>query len=255
MSSKIACITGATAGIGEATAFEFARNGYDLIITGRRSDRLLSLARAICDENPNCSVRPLEFDVRDRAATTQAFESLGPDLNHIDVLVNNAGLAAGISTIENGDPDDWDRMIDTNIKGLLNVSRMVIPGMKDRRSGHIINLGSIAGKQTYPNGNVYCATKHAVEALTAGMRLDLVSFGVKVTNVCPGAVETEFSLVRFHGDSEKAKAVYNGFEPLKAKDVAEVIYFAASRPPHVTLNDVLVMPTAQADATHLHREG
>ncbi|MGD1848208.1 MAG: SDR family oxidoreductase [Salibacteraceae bacterium] len=253
MKSKTVLITGATAGIGEACAQEFAQNGHRLILTGRRVDRLAQLSTDL-QEKFQVDVLALEFDVRDREMTSKVLGNLPAAYQHIDVLVNNAGLAAGISTVENGDPEDWDRMIDTNVKGLLNVSRMIIPGMKDRRSGHIINLGSIAGKQTYPNGNVYCATKHAVEALTAGMRIDLLPFKIRVTNVCPGAVETEFSLVRFHGDADKARSVYRGYTPLMAKDVAEVIYFAASRPPHVTLNDVLVMPTAQADATHFHRE-
>jgi len=251
---KIALITGATAGIGEATAQLFAEHGYNLIITGRRSDRLDQLAKQLQAAH-GTTVLSLTFDVRDSAAVEANLGNLPAEWQTIDVLVNNAGLASGISSIEDGSLDDWERMIDTNFKGLLYVSKAIIPYLKERKRGHIVNIGSIAGKETYRNGNVYCATKHAVDSLTKAMRIDLLPYQIKVTGVCPGAVETEFSIVRLHGDVEKAKSVYNGFEPLKAMDIAEVIYFTASRPAHVNINDVLVMPTAQANSSTIFRHG
>jgi len=249
--SKIALITGATAGIGEATAFKLAEEGINLIITGRREARLHQLKNKL--EQLNVRVLPRSFDVRDEQAVKIALGSLPEEWQKIDILVNNAGLAAGMNALHEGDSDDWDRMIDTNVKGLLYVTRAVTPGMVARRRGQIINIGSIAGKEVYPKGNVYCATKHAVDALTKGMRIDLLPYGIRVTQICPGAVETEFSLVRFHGDAVRAGKVYEGFENLVANDIAECIHFVVTRPPHVNINDMVVMPTAQATATLFHK--
>ena len=245
---KVALVTGATSGIGEATALMFASNEYDLIITGRRSDRLKVLKSKL--ETESTQVLDLCFDVRDEHQVKSMLGKLPPYWKKIDVLVNNAGLAAGLDSIDNGDSDDWNRMIDTNVKGLLYVTKEVVRVMKDNNiEGHIINIGSIAGKEVYPNGNVYCATKHAVDALTKGMRMDLLKYNIKVTQICPGAVETEFSLVRFHNDVERAKTVYKGFESLVAMDTAECIWFAVSRPKHVNINDMIVMPSAQASSS------
>lgn len=249
--SKIALVTGATAGIGEATALMLAEEGAALIITGRREERLLLLKNKL--EQLNVRVLPLCFDVSDEQAVKQSLGSLPEEWRAIDILVNNAGLAAGMNTVQEGDSDDWNRMIDTNVKGLLYVTRAVTPGMVERGRGQIINIGSIAGKEVYPNGNVYCATKHAVDALTKGLRIDLLPHGIRVTQVCPGAVETEFSLVRFHGDAARAEKVYQGFENLVAGDIAECIRFVINRPPHVNINDMVVMPTAQATATLFHK--
>lgn len=250
--SSIVFITGATSGIGAACARLFARQGYDLLLNGRRVERLQGLAEELREQYP-AKIHLLPFDVRDRQQVNEAVGALPSDWKNIDVLVNNAGLALGFSPIQEGEVQDWETMIDTNVKGLLYVSKAVAPLMIAAGKGQIVNLGSIAGKQTYPNGNVYCATKKAVEALTEGMRIDLLPHGIKVTSVNPGAVETEFSVVRFKGDQERAGAVYEGFDPLTAEDIAEVIYFAASRPAHVTINDLTVMPTAQATATIFHR--
>lgn len=245
---KRALITGATSGIGEAIARKFAANGWNIIITGRRKERLQSLAK-ILKEQYQVEVLELAFDVRDKEAVFQAINQLQAPWDQIDVLVNNAGLAVGMNKIQDGEIDDWERMIDTNVKGLLYVSRAVMPGMTERKQGHIINIGSIAGKEVYPNGNVYCGTKHAVDAITKAMRIDAVEHNIKVTQVAPGAVETEFSVVRFKGDKQKADKVYQGFSPLRGEDIAEVTFFAASLPPHVNINDMVVMPTAQASAT------
>ena len=245
---KVALITGATSGIGEATACMFASNGYSLIITGRRADRLKKLKQKL--EKDSTRILDLCFDVRNEDEVRKALEELPDSWKRIDVLVNNAGLAAGLDPIDGGSSDDWNRMIDTNIKGLLYVSYEVAQIMKEHKiKGHIINIGSIAGKEVYPNGNVYCATKHAVDALSKGMRMDLLKYNIKVTQICPGAVETEFSLVRFHNDADKAKSVYDGYEALVAKDIADCIWFAVSRPSHVNINDMLVMPTAQASSS------
>jgi len=249
--NKIVCVTGATSGIGEATSLLFAKHGFDLIITGRRADRLKGLADKILEYKVN--VCPLTFDVRDRIAVEEAVNSLEGKWKNIDVLVNNAGLSVGLNSLQEGIHDDWERMIDTNIKGLLYITRCVVPFMIANRKGHIINIGSIAGKETYPNGNVYCATKHAVDSLTEGMRIDLLQHNIKVTQVAPGAVETEFSLVRFKGNKEKADLVYKGFKPLQAEDIADVIFFAATRPSHVNINDLLIMPTAQASAVQFNK--
>ncbi len=250
---KIVVITGATAGIGEACAHIFAKNGYQLILTGRRKDRLEKLSSALsskCKSKVHC----LSFDVRNFDETQAAINSLPKDWSQIDILINNAGLAAGFGPIQDGDINDWNQMIDTNQKGLLHVSKCIIPLMIARNAGHIINIGSIAGKEVYLNGNVYCATKAAVDAITKGMRIDLLKYGIKVTQVAPGAVETEFSLVRFHGDEAAAAKIYEGFTPLTAKDVADVVYFAANLPAHVNINDMIVVPTAQANTSHTHRK-
>jgi len=251
--NRIALITGASSGIGEATAEMLAQNGFDLILTGRRIEKLKSLKEKLEKDN-ECQISILQFDIRDKNETKAAFNTLSEDWKKIDVLVNNAGLAVGLDPIHNGDEDDWDRMIDTNVKGLLNITRLVSPLMVERNTGHIVNISSIAGKEAYANGNVYCATKHAVQALTQSMRIDLVKHGIKVSSVAPGAVETEFSLVRFKGDQQKADNVYTGFTPLYAKDIAETILFMVTRPSHVNIDDVLIMPTAQAFSRVIHRE-
>lgn len=249
---KLALITGATSGIGEATAFILAQNNYNLILTGRRNERLIEVKQKIQQEN-NAEVLLLNFDIRSFAETEKAINSLPAGWRAIDVLINNAGLAAGLSTIDEGVIDDWEIMIDTNIKGLLYITRLVSPIMVERGSGHIVNISSVAGKETYPLGNVYCATKHAVQSVSKGMRLDLLKHGIKVSSVCPGAVDTEFSVVRFNGDKERAKKVYEGFTPLYAQDIAETILFIVTRPKHVNIDDVLVMPTDQAFARDFNR--
>lgn len=246
--SKIALITGASAGIGKATAKLLAMNDYNIIITGRRLERLKELQSEIKSES-GANVLILNFDIRSREAVEEALESLPSEWREIDVLVNNAGLAVGLHHINDGIVDDWERMIDTNIKGLLYISREISNGMVQRRKGHIVNISSIAGKEAYEKGNVYVATKHAVDSLSRAMRIDLVSHGVKVTNIAPGAVDTEFSTVRFKGDRKKAESVYKGFTPLYAEDVAEAVLFAVGRPPHVNINDLSIMPTAQASAS------
>ncbi len=250
---KIALITGATSGIGRAAAFKFSENGYNVIITGRRKERLNSIAREIRKKS-GAQVHPLCFDIRSMKEVQKSVASLPGQWKKIDVLVNNAGLAAGLSDIQDGNAGDWETMIDTNIKGLLYISKAVIPLFIKNGTGHIINIGSIAGKETYAKGNVYCATKHAVDALTKSMRIDLLSHGIRVTGIHPGAVETEFSLVRFHGDEQKAKNVYRGFTPLSADDVADAICWAASRPAHVNINEMVIMPAAQANTQHLNRK-
>lgn len=252
MNRKIALITGATSGIGEATATKLAENGFDVVITGRRNDRLTALKQKL--EKNGTRVLSLCFDVRVESEVKSTVENLPEEWKNIDVLVNNAGLAAGLGNIQDGDTDDWNRMIDTNIKGLLFATRYISPLMIARNSGHIINIGSIAGKEVYPCGNVYCATKHAVDALTKGMRIDMLPHNIKVTQVCPGAVETEFSIVRFHGDKARADKVYEGFDCLIAQDIADCIWFAVSRPPHVNINDMVVMPTAQASGTVFNKK-
>lgn len=251
--TKIALITGATAGIGEACAHVFAREGYNLILTGRRLDRLEKLAAHLNDKY-NVEIAVSSFDVSNREQVIENLEGLPGQWKKVDVLINNAGLSQGLDPIQKGSYDDWETMIDTNVKGLLYVSRVVSNWMINNGYGHIINLGSIAGKEVYANGNVYCATKHAVDALNKGMRIDLLPHGIKVTAVHPGAVETEFSEVRFKGDKERAKKVYEGFEPLAAADIAETIWFVASRPAHVNINDLVIMPTAQATAGTIFRK-
>lgn len=245
-------ITGATSGFGEACARKFATNGYNIIITGRRAERLEKLKQELLPLG--VSVISLCFDVRSLEQVEKAIESLSEDVKKsIAILINNAGLAVGRETIDQGIVDDWERMIDTNIKGLLYVSKNIIPLLQENKRGHIFNIGSIAGKEVYPMGNVYCATKHAVDALSKAMRIDLVNDSIKVTNIAPGAAETEFSLVRFKGDQQKSDATYRGFEPLIAEDIAETIYFVATCPKHVTINDLTIMPTAQASATIFHK--
>ena len=250
---KKALITGATSGIGKAAAEALARKGYDLIITGRRRDRLYETEREITTKYPSVKIMPLNFDVRDNSEVEKAVDSLPSEFKNIDVLINNAGLAAGLNKIQDGVIDDWERMIDTNIKGLLYITRKIVPTMIERGKGHIVNIGSIAGKEVYENGNVYCATKHAVDALTKAMRIDMVKHGIKVTGICPGMVETEFSSVRLKGDEVGAKAVYKGLKPLTAEDVADVIAYVVEMPPHVTINDLVIMPTAQASAAITNR--
>jgi 3-hydroxy acid dehydrogenase / malonic semialdehyde reductase len=250
---KIALITGATSGIGEATALLLARNNYDLIITGRRNQRLEQLQMKIESESGS-EVCLLNFDVRKQEDVKYAINSLPDKWKNIDVLINNAGLAVGMHHINEGEVDDWERMIDTNIKGLLYVTREVSPGMVERKSGHIINISSIAGREVYEKGNVYCASKHAVTALSKSMRVDLGKHKIKVTNIAPGAADTEFSLVRFKGDKDKAKSVYKGFTPLFAGDIAETILFVLTRPAHVNIDDLLITATAQSAVSVFHRE-
>lgn len=249
----IALITGATAGIGKATATEFASKGYDLVITGRRRERLDALKQEL-ETTFNVQVLALCFDVRSEQEVKAAIESLPEAFKAIDVLVNNAGLAAGLAPIQDGRIDHWERMIDTNIKGLLYITRYVSGLMIPRKKGHIINVGSIAGKEVYANGNVYCATKHAVDALNKGMRIDMLPHHIRVSAVNPGMVETEFSIVRYDGDKERASKVYEGLVPLSAEDVAETINWMASRPAHVNISDVIITPTIQANATTVLRE-
>ena len=248
--SKIALVTGATSGIGKATAQILAKNNYKIILCGRREDRLLELKNELSSFT---EVHTLSFDVRDKKAVFDSINSLPEGFSKIDVLINNAGNAHGLDAIQNGDLDDWDAMIDINVKGLLYVSKAIIAKMIEQKSGHIINIGSIAGKEVYPNGNVYCASKHAVDALNQAMRIDLNPDGIRVGGIHPGAVETEFSEVRFKGDSEKAANVYKGFEPLRAEDIADIIHFVISRPYYVNIADLLVLPTAQASATVMNK--
>lgn len=249
---KTALITGATSGIGLATAQKAASLNYNIIITGRRLDRLLTLKTEL--EKSGVKVLELCFDICNREATKQAWDGLPKEWKKIDLLVNNAGLAAGNEPINEGSWTDWEQMIDTNIKGLLTMSQLVVTGMIERKSGHIINLSSIAGSEVYANGNVYCATKHAVHALTKGMRIDLLPHNIKVSSISPGMVETEFSIVRYHGDKEKADNVYKGLTPLNAEDVADAIEFMITRPAHVNVNDMLLMPTRQASGVYNYRE-
>lgn len=246
-----ALITGATSGIGKATAAALAQRGYNLILCGRRTDRLAEVAGELGQQT---TVTTLAFDVRSYEAVTEAIASLPDNWKAIDVLVNNAGNAHGLSTVQDGDVADWDAMIDGNVQGLLYVSKAVIPGMVARQKGHIVNISSIAGKQTYANGAVYCASKAAVEALSTGMRLDLTQHGIKVTNIAPGAVETEFSVVRFKGDADRAAKVYEGFDPLTAKDIADAIVYAVTAPANVTIADMTILASAQAAATTIYRK-
>lgn len=244
-------VTGATSGIGYATALLFGKNGYNLILCGRREDRLKNLEGQL---DGLCKCTSLTFDVRDKQAVSHRLENLPAGFKEIDILINNAGNAHGLQPIHQGDIEDWEAMIDINVKGLLYVTRAILPNMVKKKKGHIINVGSIAGREIYPNGNVYSATKFAVHALSESMRVDLNAHGIKVSEIKPGAVETEFSEVRFKGDKEKAKKVYEGFHPLSAEDIAEVIYFMATRPPHVNVADLMVLPSAQASAARIHRD-
>jgi NADP-dependent 3-hydroxy acid dehydrogenase YdfG len=243
---KTAFITGATSGIGNATAKRFAEDGIRLILCGRRIERLASLKDELSSKT---EVYTLNFDVRDKDAVQNAIDSLPQAFANVDILVNNAGNAHGLDPIQDGSTDDWDAMIDINVKGLLYVSKAIMPKMIAQHSGHIINIGSTAGKEVYPNGNVYCASKHAVDAINQGMRMDLNDYGIRVGAVNPGLVETEFSEVRFKGDSERATNVYKGFDPLKPEDIADIIHFVVTRPYHVNIADLIVLPTAQASST------
>lgn len=249
--SKIALVTGATSGIGKATALALAGIGYDIVITGRRTNRLTEIAQEI--RLKGVEVLPLTFDVRQSEEVKKAIDSLSGKWKDISILINNAGLAVGLGSIQDGVLDDWERMIDTNVKGLLYITRAVAPLMIAHNTGHIVNIASIAGKEVYPGGNVYCATKHAVDALSRAMRTDMLKHKIKVTNIAPGMVETEFSLVRFKGDTEAANKVYNGITPLTNEDIAETILFAVTRPAHICLNDIVIMPTAQANSRDVNR--
>lgn len=249
--NKIALITGASSGIGYATAIALAEKGFDLIITGRREGKLTELEKNIAGK---VKIFKMLFDVSVSSEVKSAFEKLPEEWKQIDVLVNNAGNAHGFGAIHEGEIADWELMIGSNIVGLLNVSKMVLPGMVSRQKGHVVNLSSVAGKQTYENGTVYCATKKSVEAISEGMRLDLTKYGIKVTNIAPGAVETEFSNVRFKGDTEKAKKVYEGFEPLLAVDIADAIAYCVAAPDHVTIADMTIYAKAQAAPTTVYRK-
>ncbi len=250
---RIALVTGASAGFGKATSLLLAKNDFDIITTGRRKENLETLEDEIRSQT-SANVLSLAFDIRDQAAVNAACGGLTGKWKNVDVLVNNAGLAVGLNRIHEGVVDDWERMIDTNIKGLLYITRQISPGMVARGSGHIINIGSVAGKEAYENGNVYNATKFAVDGLTQAMRIDLVDYGIKVTAINPGAADTEFSKVRFKGDQKKADKVYEGFTPLYAEDIAETILFVVTRPPHVNIDDLLIMATSQARTRKIHRK-
>lgn len=250
MKNKIVLITGATSGIGKATATMFAKNGVRLILCGRRQERLEAVASEL---KKHTDVHILNFDVRDKTAVFELLQSLPEAFSEIDILINNAGNAHGMDTIDQGNLDDWDAMLDINVKGLLYVSKAVLPKMLARKNGHIINIGSTAGKEVYPKGNVYCASKHAVDAINQGMRLDLNGTGIKVGAINPGLVETEFSEVRFKGDSDRAEKVYQGFTPLRPEDIADIIWFAVTRPPHVNIADLTVMCLDQASSTIVNK--
>lgn len=249
---RIALITGASSGIGEACARKFAEGGYDLILTARRAEKLAELKAEL--EAEGTKVKTLTFDVRDAEAAEKAVDSLEPEWRKIDVLINNAGLALGLDKEYEGDPDDWNTMIDTNIKGLLTMTRLIVPGMVERNEGHVINIGSVAGDAAYAKGNVYCATKAAVKTITDGLRIDLAETAVRVTNLKPGLVETNFSNVRFHGDNQRADNVYKGITPLTGADIADVAFYAASAPRHVQIAEVLILATHQASGSVIYRK-
>lgn len=249
---RIALITGASSGIGEACARKFAEGGYDLILTARRAEKLAELKAEL--EAEGTKVKTLTFDVRDAEAAEKAVDSLEPEWRKIDVLINNAGLALGLDKEYEGDPDDWNTMIDTNIKGLLTMTRHIVPGMVERNEGHVINIGSVAGDAAYAKGNVYCATKAAVKTITDGLRIDLAETAVRVTNLKPGLVETNFSNVRFHGDNQRADNVYKGITPLTGADIADVAFYAASAPKHVQIAEVLILATHQASGSVIYRK-
>lgn len=249
---RIALITGASSGIGEACARKFAEGGYDLILTARRAEKLAELKAEL--EAEGTKVKTLSFDVRDAEAAETAVDSLEPEWRKIDVLINNAGLALGLDKEYEGDPDDWNTMIDTNIKGLLTMTRLIVPGMVERNEGHVINIGSVAGDAAYAKGNVYCATKAAVKTITDGLRIDLTETAVRVTNLKPGLVETNFSNVRFHGDNQRADNVYKGITPLTGADIADVAFYAASAPKHVQIAEVLILATHQASGSVIYRK-
>ncbi|MBN2484851.1 MAG: SDR family NAD(P)-dependent oxidoreductase [Bacteroidales bacterium] len=249
--TKTALVTGATSGIGYATAKLLANNGVQLIACGRRAERLEKLARDVCDK---VNVITLPFDVRNRDEVFRSINSLPEEWKNIDILINNAGNAHGLDLSQDADVDDWDMMIDINVKGLLYVTKAVLPLMLKKQSGHIVNISSIAGKENYPKGNVYCASKHAIDSFSEGLRTDLTGTGIKISLVSPGAVNTEFSTVRFKGDKQRADKVYEGFTPLLAEDIAELIWFIVSRQPHINIADTVILPTAQTSATNIHRQ-
>lgn len=251
LKNKIALITGATSGIGRATAYLFAENGAKLILCGRRQKRLQTIAKELSHKT---EVHTLQFDVRDKETVFEKIKSLPKDFRQVDILINNAGNAHGLDSIQNGNTDDWDAMLDINVKGLLYMSKAVLPIMLKNKSGHIINIGSTAGKEVYPNGNVYCASKHAVDAINHGMRLDLNGKGIRVGAINPGLVATEFSEVRFKGDTERAEKVYQKFTPLRPEDIADIILFAVTRPPHVNIADLTVMCLDQASSTIVNKQ-
>ena len=250
---KSILVTGATSGFGKAIAEKFAKNNFNVIITGRRAELLQSLKNEL-QTKYGIKILALNFDVRDKNAVKEQLGQLPQEWSNIDILVNNAGLAVGAVPIQDGLIDDWERMIDTNIKGLLYVTRTIAPMMIENGHGHIFNIGSVAGKWTYTNGNVYCATKYAVNSLTQAMRMDMLPYGIKVTQIAPGAAETEFSLVRYKGDKAAADNVYKGFQPLVAADIADIVYYCATLPKHVNINDLVVCPTAQADPNHFYKK-
>jgi serine 3-dehydrogenase len=254
LKDKIAIVTGASSGIGRACAETFAGEGAALILAARRRDRVRRHCASL-ERRHGVRTLPLALDVRDREAVEEAIRTLPRAWAGVEILVNNAGLSRGLEPLHEGRIEDWEEMIDTNVKGLLYVSRAVLPGMVKRRRGHIVNLGSVAGHEVYPGGSVYCATKHAVDAVTKGLIMDLVDTPVRVSTVDPGLVETEFSVVRFHGDRDRAKAPYKGLKPLKGRDVAEAVLFCVTRPPHVNVNQIRILPTAQASTTLVHRKG
>ena len=249
----IVCITGASSGFGRASALKFAAAGYQVILCARRKERLDALSEQL-EKSFGIPTYVMPVDVRDAAAVKIAFEQLPDHWKQIDVLINNAGLVAGRDAFQDANPDDWEAMIDTNLKGLLYVTKAVVPTMMQQRSGHIINVSSLAGREVYPQGNVYCASKHAVTALSKGLRMDLLPYRIKVTNISPGLAEAEFSLVRFKGDADKASQVYAGYEPLHPEDIADVIFFAATRPPHMNLEEITLLPTAQSDSRTVYKE-
>ncbi len=251
--SNTVVITGASSGIGAACAQVFAEVGANLVLAARRIDRLHEIAEHLCSTY-DVNIRAVELDVRSREAVAGFVQTLEKDGIAVDILINNAGLARGLATVQEGDIDDWEAMIDTNIKGLLYLTRAVVPGMVARGSGHVINIGSVAGHETYPNGAVYCATKHAVAAINRGLAIDTLGTGIRVSSVDPGMVDTEFSVVRFHGDQERADSTYRGLTPLSAKDVADAVFFCATRPPHANVREMILMPTDQAAAVHVHRK-
>lgn len=250
---KTALITGVTSGFGKAIAYRLAHLGYNLIVTGRRENRLIEISNHIKNEI-KVDVLSLCFDVRDKIACENALKSIVDKQIKIDLLINNAGLAAGASSFDESDINDFEQMIDTNIKGLLYITKQIVPGMIEQKAGHIINISSIAGIEVYPNGSVYCATKHAVNAITKGLRIDLVKHGIKVSSISPGLAETEFSIVRYHGDEDKAKAVYKGLTPLNAEDIADTVEFIVTRPNHVSINDIQLNPAQQANTYVLQRD-
>lgn len=249
----LALITGATAGIGKATAYQLAQLNFNLILTGRRKERLNTIKTEL-EKKYKVKIATLSFDIRQKTECEKALQSLDNEWKQIDILINNAGLAQGLSTINNGLEEDWDTMIDTNIKGLLYITKIISNWMIERKQGHIINIGSIAGKEVYPNGNVYCATKHAVDALTKAMRIEFLPYNIKVTGIHPGMVETEFSLVRFKGDAKRAQQTYTGLQPLTAEDIAETIAWVIQRPAHVNINDLIIVPSVQANTRDVIRQ-